>query len=96
MSFNEYLSLMGNQNKVEEPSADALLECFEIFDIKKSGRLTETQFRKILRGKVGEDEDWEIEEMLAEYRRVHVPSVPPTPSGEEYIEYKKFVAMLQD
>ena len=48
--------MMGNQNKVEEPSADALLECFEIFDIKKSGRLTETQFRRILRGKVGEDE----------------------------------------
>jgi len=95
VSFNEYLALMGKQNKVQEPSADALLECFEIFDIKKSGRLTEAQFRTILRGKVG-DEDWEIEEMLAEYRRIHVRQFPPTPEGEEYIDYKKLVAMLQD
>merc|ERR1712227_628391 len=31
VSFNEYLSLMGSQNKMQEPSVDALLECFEIF-----------------------------------------------------------------
>ena len=95
VSFNEYLSLMGNQNKEQEPSADALLECFEIFDTKKSGRITQSQFRKILNGKLG-DEDWEIEEMLAAYRRVHLHKAPPTPEGEEYIDYKKFVAMLQD
>ena len=95
VSFNEYLSLMGNQNKDQEPSADALLECFEIFDTKKSGRITESQFRRILSGKLG-DEDWEIEEMLAAYRRVHLHQGPPTPEGEEYIDYKKFVAMLQD
>ena len=95
VSFNEYLSLMGNQNKLQEPPADALLECFEMFDTKKSGRLTEAQFRRILRGKVAE-EDWEVEEMLAEYRKVHVHQVPQTPEGEEYIDYKNFVAMLQD
>jgi len=94
VSFNEYLSLMGSQNKMQEPSVDALLECFEIFDTNKNGRITEIVFRKIMSGKLG-DEAFEVEEMLAEYKRIHVHNVPPTPDGEEYIDYKKFVAMLQ-
>ena len=36
------------------------------------------------------------QEMLAEYRRIHVTSVPPTPQDQQYIDYKKFVEMLQN
>ena len=45
VSFNEYLSLMGSQNKTLEPSEDALLECFEIFDTNKNGKIPERIFR---------------------------------------------------
>ena len=47
-------------------------------------------------GKVGED-GWEVEEMLSEYRsRHHINTVPPTPEADQYIDYKNFVAMLQN
>ena len=94
VSFNEYLSLMGKQNKSSEPSSEALLECFEIFDRNGTGRISEVHFRSIMRGSLGEDA-WELEEMLAEYRRLHLGSNPVTPQGEEYIDYNKFVRMLQ-
>ena len=94
VSFNEYLSLMGKQNKSSEPSAEALLECFELFDRNGTGRISEVHFRKIMTGSLGEDA-WELEEMLGEYRRLHLHSNPATPQGEEYIDYKKFVRMLQ-
>jgi hypothetical protein len=38
----------------------------------------------------------EIEEMLGEYRRLHTKSVPETPEDEQYIDYRKFVAMLEE
>ena len=47
-----------------------------------------------MRGSLGEDA-WELEEMLAEYRRLHLGSNSGTPQGEEYIDYNKFVRMLQ-
>ena len=85
---------MGKQNKSLEPSTEALLECFEIFDRDGTGKISEVHFRKIMTGKLG-DEAWELEEMLSEYRRIHQHSIPETPQGEEYIDYKKFVSMLQ-
>ena len=98
VSFNEYLQLMGSQNKVQEPSADALLECFEIFDTNKNGQISADMFRKIMAGKLG-TETGEVEEMLSEYRDL-VTSLGGTPGtrrgGEESIDYKKFVEMLQN
>ena len=52
---------MGSQNKVQEPSADALLECFEIFDTNKNGQISADVFRKIMAGKLG-TETGEVEE----------------------------------
>ena len=77
------------------PSRPYVIRCAaEYLDTNKNGRITEIVFRKIMSGKLGE-EAFEVEEMLAEYKRIHVHNVPPTPDGEEYIDYKKFVAMLQ-
>ena len=87
---------MGSQNKVQEPSADALLECFEIFDTNKNGQISADVFRKIMAGKLG-TETGEVEEMLGEYRDL-VTNIggAPTIGGEESIDYKKFVEMLQN
>ena len=59
MSFNEYLSLMSNKD--QEPSEDALMECFEIFDTNKNGKIPEHIFRKIMTGKLGAENEFEIE-----------------------------------
>ena len=60
VSFNEYLSMMGSQNKDQERTEDALLECFEIFDTNKNGQIPENIFRKIMTGKLKE-EGFEVE-----------------------------------
>ena len=93
MSFNEYLRLNGKQ-KGANSFSDVLLETFDMFDHEKTGRISEMEFRKIVARKFGGD-SLEIEEMLAEYRRVHTKSDPETPVGEEYIDYRKFVVMLE-
>ena len=85
---------MGSQNKVQEPSADALLECFEIFDTNKNGQISADMFRKIMAGKLG-TEPWGGEEMLCEYRDL-VTNTAPTGLGGDSIDYKKFVEMLQN
>ena len=41
--FNEYLQLMGSQHREQEPTAAALLECFQIFDTDKDGRISEAE-----------------------------------------------------
>lgn len=51
---------MGSQNKDQEPTEDALLECFEIFDTNKNGQIPEHIFRKIMTGKL-KDEGFEVE-----------------------------------
>ena len=111
--------MMGSQRSDQEPSAADLLDCFQLLDSANSGRIPESQFRRMMGGRAGEK--WELEEMLAEYRRLHTPSLPPTPQvlrylkqkvrhvmkewatvcsvlrqGEEYIDYRRFVAMLQE
>ena len=88
---------MGSQNKVQEPSADALLECFEIFDTNKNGKISADVFRKIMAGKLG-TETGEVEEMLGEYRDLvtSIGDQAATIGGEESIDYKKFVEMLQN
>ena len=89
---------MGSQNKIQEPSADALIECFEIFDTNKNGQISTDVFRKIMAGKLG-TETGEVEEMLGEYRDL-VTCIGENPTstigGEESIDYKKFVEMLQN
>jgi len=93
VSFTEYLNMMANQRN-DEPTPESLLEAFEVFDKEGLGRISEAHFRKIMRGKFGEDTG-ELDEMMNEYRRVHCCSVPETPEGKKYIDYKKFVDMLQ-
>ena len=72
-----------------------MLATFDMFDHEKTGKITEMGFRKIVAKKFGGDTA-EIEEMLGEYRRIHTKSDPETPVGEEYIDYRKFVTMLED
>ena len=57
--------MMGSRN--EEPSADTLLDAFELFDQEGLGRISETHFKKIMRSKTGDGE--ELEEMIAAYRK---------------------------
>ena len=94
VSFNEFLALNGKQKTTSSPS-DMMLEIFDMFDHEKSGKIPEMMFRKIMARKFGGDTA-EIEEMLEEYRRIHSKSDPETPVGEEYIDYRKFVSMLEE
>ena len=94
VSFNEFLTLNGKQ-KTANCFTDVLLETFDMFDHEKTGRISEMEFRKIVARRFGGD-GAEIEEMVGEYRRIHNKSDPETPVGEEYIDYKKFVLMLEE
>merc|ERR1712080_162627 len=93
VSFTEFLRLNGRV-KTASPT-DILLEVFDMFDHSKTGHIPEPVIRKILSMKFSQ-EAGEIEEMLGEYRRLHTKSVPETPEGEEYIHYRRFVAMLEE
>ena len=66
VSFNEYLTMMGNQ-KNTEPTPESLLDAFQLFDKEGRGRITVAHFRKIMMCKMGEDK-LELEEMIEEYR----------------------------
>jgi Ca2+-binding EF-hand superfamily protein len=68
VSFNEYLTMMGNQ-KNTEPTPESLLDAFQLFDKKGEGRITVVHFRRIMMCKMGDDV-LELEEMLEEYRCV--------------------------
>ena len=48
-------SINSSSFSIQEPSADALLECFEIFDTNKNGQIPEVIFRKIMAGKLKEE-----------------------------------------
>ena len=94
VSFNEFLSLNGKHKTTTNP-AELLLECFEMFDTDKTGHIPETVFRRIMtrkNGKIHQDFD----EMMRAYKQVHSKSIPETPEGEEYIDYKKFISMLEN
>ena len=71
-----------------------MLSTFDMFDHEKTGQIREMVFRKIVARKFGGD-NAEIEDMLREYRKIHTKSDPETPVGEEYIDYRKFVTMLE-
>ena len=94
ISFNEFLTLNGKQ-KTANTFTDLLLLTFDMFDHQKTGKIPEMVFRNIVARKFGGDTA-EIEEMLGEYRRIHIKSDPQTPAGEEYIDYRKFVTMLEE
>ena len=94
VSFNEFLTLIGKQ-KTSTAFSDVLLDTFDLFDHEKTGKIAEDVFRKIVARKFGGDSS-DIEEMLREYRRIHTRSDPQTPVGEEYIDYRKFVCMLEE
>jgi calmodulin len=66
VSFNEYLTMMGNQKNVE-PTPESLLDSFQLFDKDGKGRISVAHFRKIMMCKMGE-ETMELEEMIEEYR----------------------------
>jgi len=101
VSFNEYLTLVSLQRRAE-PDESSLLDVFLSFDPESTGRIGETQFRKIMKGKEGiPDED--VDEMLEEYRKLNIvieeeeqndEEVDPE-NKEEYIYYKEFISMLQ-
>ena len=65
-----------------------------MFDKEATGKISEIQLRKILSKKFGEESS-EIDEMMAEYGRLHVSSPQDDKEGERYVEYKQFVEMLQ-
>ena len=94
VSFNEYLTLNGKAKTTTNP-AELLLECFEMFDEEKTGRIPETTFRRIMTRKNGKQIK-ELDEMLAAYKRIHCRSNPATPIGEEYIDYIAFIKMLEN
>ena len=72
------------------PTAEHLLEAFEVLDREGSGKILEEQFRRIMKAKfIGEEH--EVDEMVAEYKTQHQEN---TPEEESYIDYKKFVTML--
>ena len=94
VSFNEYLTLNGKTKTTTNP-AELLLECFEMFDEEKTGRIPETTFRRIMTRKNGKQIK-ELDEMLAAYKMIHCRSNPETPVGEEYIDYMAFIKMLEN
>ena len=94
VSFNEYLTLNGKTKTTTNP-AELLLECFEMFDEVKTGRIPETTFKRIMTRKNGKQVK-ELDDMLSEYKRIHCKSNPETPVGEEYIDYKAFIKMLEN
>jgi len=93
VSFVEFLKLNGRTNA---PSpTEIMLEIFDMFDFTKNGTIPEPVMRKILSRKFAQEADT-IEEMLGEYRARHAKSDPETPEEEQYIDYRKFVAMLEE
>lgn len=77
----------------QTPTAEHLLEAFEVLDREGSGKILEQQFRRIMKAKfIGEEH--EVDEMVAEYKTKHQASEPETPEEESYIDYKRFVTML--
>jgi hypothetical protein len=85
---------MGQQK--QGPTAESLLEAFEVLDRKGNGRILEQQFRRIMMVRMAGEEE-ELEEMIVEYKRQHPPNPTDDQTKEEesYIEYKNFVAMLR-
>lgn len=94
VSFNEFLTLNGKIKTTTNP-AELLLECFEMFDLEKTGRIPETVFKRILTRKGGKQVK-ELDDMLAAYKQIHSKSTPETPVGEEYIDYRAFINMLEN
>ena len=77
----------------QTPTAEHLLEAFEVLDREGSGKILEQQFRRIMKAKfIGEEH--EVDEMVAEYKTKHRASEPETLEEESYIDYKRFVTML--
>ena len=84
---------MVSRQKTGEVSEDSLLEVLKMFDKEGTGRISELQLRTILVKKFGEDSR-EIDEMMAEYGRIHVENTEDT-DEEKFVNYKDFVEMLQ-
>ena len=59
--------MVANQRN-DEPTPESLLDAFEIFDKRGLGRISEVQFKRIMKCKLGEDVA-ELDEMLDEYRK---------------------------
>ena len=66
VSFNEFLTFNGNIKTTTNPT-ELLLECFEMFDIEKTGRIPETVFKRILTRKGGKQVK-ELDDMLTAYK----------------------------
>ena len=94
VSYNEFLTLNGRVKTTTNP-AELLMECFEMFDVEKTGRIPETVFKRILTRKGGKQVK-ELDDMLQAYKKIHCKSTPETPVGEEYIDYKAFIKMLEN
>jgi len=93
VSFNEYLKLVSLQRR-REPDEECLLEIFRSFDPNNTGKISEHRFMKIMKSKENVAEE-DINEMIAEYRSLHVRSNDERGDQEPFIIYKDFITMLQ-
>lgn len=66
-----------------------------MFDIEKTGKIQETVFKRILTRKGGKQVK-ELDDMLEAYKKIHCKSNPETPIGQEYIDYRAFINMLEN
>lgn len=94
LSFNEFLKLVALKRR-EAPNENNLLAVFKTFDVKDTGRISESKFRQILATKQVPKED--VDGILEEYRKLEVaPSDTSSVDGsEEQILYKELIQMLQ-
>lgn len=94
ISFSEYLRLVSMQRRAH-PDTDSLLEVFQTFDPRNSGEMGEDQFRRVMKNKEGVSEE-DVEEMIAEYKKLHVKPDTGKEHKKGVIYYKDFISMLQE
>jgi len=94
ISFSEYLRLVSIQRRAQ-PDTDSLLDVFQTFDPRNSGEMSEDQFRRVMKNKEGVAEE-DVEEMISEYKKLHVKPETGKEHKKGVIYYKDFIAMLQE
>ena len=67
--------------------AELLLECFEMFDQEKTGKIQESVFVRILTRKSGKKVK-ELDDMLAAYKRFIVNLIPKLPWEKNILTIK--------
>ncbi|CAB4062985.1 CALM [Lepeophtheirus salmonis] len=85
VSFNEFLTFMSKQQETE-PDEETLIDIFTSLDKDNTGKISESSFRQIMKGKDDCSEE-DIDDMLKEFYRLldlkgltDSMSAPPTPA----------------